>query len=152
MTPGPYPDDDARDRGHRVLRRALAGTGWDLEYLDRGAAARGHMLEFQLWRSDGRWLWGRVDALGRCLLERHQRRTWLGASLIGGAPQPPQSIQFEDLFLGRHRPADVRDLLRGAVNYVADNALGPVDFPGLCGAWLRATLMEIRIPTDRGPA
>lgn len=103
-----------------VVQRTLAAMGWTIAYFDLDISSGKPSAEFKLTRSDGRYLWGRIDRLGRCTLEAFHRDTRLRESSYG--PMAPRCNISQDTFLWRSRPQTPRALLRDVTCYVADNA------------------------------
>ncbi|MBK9497366.1 MAG: hypothetical protein IPO08_23160 [Xanthomonadales bacterium] len=49
----------------RLLSHLLAG---EVSYIDLDPTSDRPTAEVRLMRVDGRWIWGRIDALGRCAM------------------------------------------------------------------------------------
>lgn len=104
------------------MRRA----GWEIHFIDLALDGSAPRAEIKLARLDGRWLWARLDALGRCTIETYHRHKMLGrpADARGRVPLSPQ---VDDVFLGRRSGfAGPRAMLRALTSYVVDNSLAPV--------------------------
>jgi len=79
-------------------QHVMALAGWEIEYVDLDFTRPQPTAELKLTRADGRWLWAKVDTLGRCTIEtfhrernaRHgtqpERPTTLGAYRRGHLP------------------------------------------------------------------
>lgn len=117
-----------------TLQRTLARAGWEVDYLDLDLTLARPTASIRCHRADGRWLWAKVDTLGRCTLETFQRETWLGKPRHAKGNWP-QSPQLDDVFLGRSRPATARALLRELSSYLAHNALHPTALTEVRSAW-----------------
>lgn len=103
-----------------AVQGMLAAMGWTIAYCDLDISSEKPCADFKLTRSDGRYLWGRIDRLGRCTLEAFHRDTRLRES--GYGPMAPRCNVSQDTFLWRSRPQTPRALLRDVTHYVADNA------------------------------
>ena len=130
-----------------VLRRTLASAGWKIEYVDLDLTKAAPTAAIRLDREDGRWLWARVDTLGRCTMETFHREIALGVpgNYRGRHARFPL---IDDVFLGRTRHEGPRALLRHLIRYLADNALRPVSLPELRAAW--AGVMAAPTKSDGG--
>lgn len=117
-----------------ALQRAMSLAGWEVDFVDADLTGARPAATIKCHRADGRWLWAKVDALGRCSVETFHRETWLGkpANSKGNWPLSPQ---VDDVFLGRRRPADARALLTDISTYIADNAVRPVSLEDMRAAW-----------------
>ncbi|MFU2489143.1 hypothetical protein [Thauera sp. WH-1] len=115
-------------------QRVMARAGWEIEYVDLDFTRPKPAAELKIMRSDGRWLWAKVDTLGRCTIETFHRERTLGMSRNQKGPRPLVPI-VEDTFLGRQHPAGPRQMLRLVTSYVSDNALSQVPLPEIREAW-----------------
>lgn len=113
---------------------AMSKAGWEVDYVDLDLTGSAPKAEIKVRRHDGRWLWARVDQIGRCTLETFQRETTLGESACYGK-QAPRCYRHEDHFLGRWKTEGARSMLRLMTNYIADNALYPVALTDVRAAW-----------------
>jgi hypothetical protein len=116
------------------LQRTMELAGWEVDYVDLDLTGSVPKAEIKVRRHDGRWLWARVDQLGRCTLETFQRETTLGESVCYGK-RAPRCNRHDDHFLGRRRPAGPRVMLRDLTNYITDNALHPIALADVRSAW-----------------
>jgi len=123
----------------------MALAGWEIQYLDLDLTQDRPVAEVRLMRGDGRWVFARVDRLGRCTVETFHRRTFLGVFGAVTRHKPPQSPQIEDVFLGRFKPAGVRAMLRHLTAYVVDNAMRPVSLAEVRGAWALVMAAPLRM-------
>lgn len=117
-----------------ALQRAMSLAGWEIDFVDVDLTSERPVATIKCHRADGRWLWAKVDALGRCSVETFHRESWLGkpANTKGNWPQSPQ---VDDVFLGRRRPADARALLLDVSTYITDNAVRPMALADMHAAW-----------------
>lgn len=120
----------------------MARAGWEIEYLDLDFTRAKPAAELKITRSDGRWLWAKVDALGRCTIETFHRERTLGMSRNQKGRRPLVPI-VEDTFLGRRYPDGPRQMMRLVTSYVVDNALSQVALSEIRSAW--AGIMETPI-------
>lgn len=134
---------------HLHLVRLLDRLGWQLDELHVGHHYP--TLSVKCLRNDGRWLWAKIDQLGRCSISRFHRETWLGQP--SNTPGNwPQSTQIRDDFLGRTSAASAGELIQSLADYIGDNALRPVNPDDLVQAWIHAlpTSWKIEVaPTRR---
>ena len=65
-------------RAMLTLQRTMALAGWEVDYVDIDLTGSAPKAEIKVRRDDGRWLWARLDQLGRCTLETFHREYWLG--------------------------------------------------------------------------
>lgn len=116
------------------LQRVLAGAGWEVDFIDVDLTGEKPVAVIKCHRYDGRWLWAKVDALGRCSVETFHRERWLGkpSNSKGNWPLAPQ---VDDVFLGRVRPANPGSLLEHISGYIANNSLHPVVLADVQAAW-----------------
>ena len=121
----------------RRLQLVMQQAGWEIHYVDIDITGDTPRAEIKVMRTDGRWLWARVDGRG-CTLERFHRDRYLGKP-AGRTGRQPLSPQADDRFFGRTRPSGPRALLRELTAYIADNALGPVTLADLRAAWAPLT-------------
>lgn len=123
-----------------LLRRA----GWELAFIDLDLAQERPVAHIRVDRDDGRWVWARVDTLGRCTIETFQRERALtmSPSTTGRRPLSPE---VSDHFLGRTRPAGARAMLRCLIDYLADNALHPLALADAHAAWAAVVVEPVRI-------
>ena len=112
----------------------MALAGWEVEFVDMDLTRQRPTAEIKLVRNDGRWLWARVDALGRCTTETFQRERGLGMARNQKGRRPLVPL-VDDVFLGRRTHEGPRSMLRSMTNYLADNALHPVALSDLRSAW-----------------
>lgn len=129
-----------------TVQMVLARGGWEISFLDVNLSGTGPIVDMKVHRADGRWLWARIDALGRCSLTRYHRETYLGQSRAYGA-MAPRCTQHDDLFLGRTRLASPRGLLVHLVRYVSENALHPLSVREV----RRAVVEVLAAPAVAGP-
>lgn len=118
----------------RRLEQTMAMAGWYVDFLDMDLTAAQPSVVMKCHRADGRWLWAKVDTLGRCSLETFQRKSYLGKPQ-NSKGRWPLSPQVDDLFLGRVHPAGPHALMREITNYIADNAMSPVALGDIRAAW-----------------
>jgi len=125
-------------------QRVMALAGWEIEYVDMDMTGQRPTAEIKVRRDDGRWLWARVDALGRCTTETYQRERSLGmaANQRGRRPLVPL---VDDVFLGRRHHEGPRSMLRNMTNYLADNALRPIALVDLRAAWAGVMSAPVRL-------
>lgn len=133
----------------QVLQRVMARAGWEVDYVDMDLTGSVPKAEIKIHRHDGRWLWGRVDRLGRCMLETYQRETSLGESACYGK-MAPRCVRHEDIFLGRRNPPGPRAMMRQVTDYIVDNALSPVSRAEVRSAWATVMAVPTRLPTLPG--
>lgn len=137
-----------------ALQRCLAQAGWEAVYVDLNLTGAKPTAELKLTRSDGRWLWARVDLLGRGTIETFQgsRKLALSSSTKGRRPLTPE---VNDQFLGRQRFDGVVGMLRGVASYVGLNASSPVDAFALQHSWeaILDAAQQLKLPAPApGPA
>lgn len=130
----------AANRLQLLLRRA----GWELAFIDLDLAQEPPVAQIRVDRDDGRWVWARVDTLGRCTIETFQQERVLAMS-SSTAGRRPLSPEVSDHFLGRTRPPGARAMLRCLIDYLADNALHPVALADARAAWAAVVLEPLRI-------
>lgn len=128
-----------------TLQCAMSLAGWEVDFVDVDLTGVKPSATIKCHRADGRWLWAKVDALGRCSVETFHRETWLGkpANSKGNWPQSPQ---VDDVFLGRTRPAGARALLQSVSTYIADNAVRPVALADMHAAWEALMAAPVHLP------
>jgi len=112
----------------------MARAGWEIDYVDLDFTRPRPTVELKLVRTDGRWLWAKVDPLGRCTIETFQRdrKLCMAPNQKGRRPLAPF---VEDLFLGRRHLSGPRQMMRQITNYVFENALSDVSLFELRAAW-----------------
>lgn len=137
-----------------ALQRCLAQAGWEAVYVDLDLTGARPTAELKLTRSDGRWLWARVDRLGRGSIETFQgsRKLTLSSSTKGRRPLTPE---VNDQFLGRQRFEGAGGMLRGVASYVGLNATSPVDTVALQRSWeaILDAAQQLKLPAPApGPA
>ena len=115
-------------------QRLMASAGWEIEYVDLDLTKAQPTAEIKLMRADGRWLWAKVDPIGRCTIETFHRERTLGMAKNQNGRRPLVPL-VDDVFLGRQRHEGARSMLRGMTNYLADNALHPVALADVRAAW-----------------
>ena len=122
-----------------TLNLVMSLAGWEVQYADIDLTGAKPTAEIKLQRSDGRWLWARVDAVGRCTTETFQRERnlMMDPKTKGRRPLTPL---VNDVFLGRKRHEGPRSMLRSMTNYITDNATQPVALSSVRSAW--AALMN----------
>lgn len=127
-----------------ALQRALAQAGWEVHFVDVDLTRDRPVAVIKCHRADGRWLWAKMDSLGRCTLETFHRESWLGKprNAKGNWPQSPQ---VDDVFLGRIKPADAPALLEEICGYIANNAMHPVALADVRAAWAAALAAPARL-------
>ncbi|MBK9496548.1 MAG: hypothetical protein IPO08_18990 [Xanthomonadales bacterium] len=130
------PNQDLAGRAAAQLQRLLATLGWEVSYIDLDLTSDRPTAEVRLMRVDGRWIWGRIDALGRCAMERFHRERSLQMT-PGQRGTRPLSPQCADVFLGRQYLTSPKSLLSAMVRYVAANAQQPISSAELRAAWIR---------------
>jgi len=118
-----------------ALQHTMALAGWEVDYADLDLTGDAPKVEIKAHRMDGRWLWARIDSIGRCSMETFQRESWLGRPDGAGKGRWPLCHQSNDVFLGRTKSQGARALLRNMTNYIADNALHPVAQADVRRAW-----------------
>lgn len=123
-------------------QHVMARAGWEIEYVDLDFTRPKPAAELKIMRSDGRWLWAKVDTLGRCTIETFHRERKLGMSRNQKGRRPLVPI-VEDTFLGRQHPAGPRQMMRLVTSYVSDNALSQVALSDIRAAW--AGIMAVPI-------
>ena len=126
------------------LQRVMAIAGWEVEYVDMDLTGQRPTAEIKVQRDDGRWLWARVDALGRCTTETFQRERHLGMAKNQRGRRPLVPL-VDDVFLGRRTHEGPRAMLRGLTAYLADNALHPVALADIRAAWAGVMSAPVRL-------
>ena len=121
----------------------MALAGWEIEYVDMDITGQRPIAEIKVQRDDGRWLWARADAIGRCTTETYQREHSIGMAANQRGLRPLVPL-VEDVFLGRRRHEGPRSMLRNMTNYLADNALHPVALADLRDAWAGVMSAPVR--------
>ena len=81
-------------------QQAMALAGWEIEFVGMDLTGRKPTAEIKVARDDGRWLWTRVDSLGRCTTEIFQRERHLGMATNQRGRRPLVPL-VDDVFLGR---------------------------------------------------
>lgn len=105
------------------LQAALQLAGWELLFLDIDLLGDSPIFDARVERNDGLWVHARVDAQGRCSMERNRRHRWLGKSRgMGG--RIPLAPQVSDEFLGRSNFTGPRAMARHLSDYIAANSTG----------------------------
>lgn len=125
-------------------QRVMALAGWEIEYVDMDLTGLRPTAEIKVQREDGRWLWARVDALGRCTTETFQRERNLGMAQNQKGRRPLVPL-VDDTFLGRRKYEGPRSMLRGMTNYLTDNALRPIALSDLRSAWAGVMSAPVRL-------
>jgi hypothetical protein len=128
-----------------ALQSAMSLAGWEVDFVDVDLTGAKPSATIKCHRADGRWLWAKVDALGRCSVETFHRETWLGKP-ANSKGNWPQSHQVDDVFLGRFRPAGARALLQAVSTYIADNAVRPVALADMHAAWEALMSSPMHLP------
>lgn len=115
------------DQAARIIElgHALRSAGWEIAFIDLDTHGGAVRAQVRIDRHDGRWLWARLDHLGRCTLEAHQRHITLGCPASKRGGRWPLSPQIEDVFLWRRRPTNAAELVNELVIYLVDNARTP---------------------------
>lgn len=144
MAQGPVDVPVGPSRAMLMLQRTMALAGWEVDYADIDLTGSAPKAEIKVRRHDGRWLWARVDQLGRCTLETFQRESYLGESQCYGK-MAPRCMRHDDHFLGRRMPAGPRAMLRMMTDYIADNALYPVALADVRSAWAAVMAAPTRL-------
>ena len=116
------------------LSSIMALAGWEVHYADIDLTGSTPIAEIKIQRADGRWLWARVDSVGRCTTETFQRNRSLGMSSNAKGRRPLTPL-VDDLFLSRTRHEGPRSMLRSMTNYLTDNAMHPVALSSVRAAW-----------------
>jgi hypothetical protein len=116
------------------LASVMRAAGWEIEYVDLDLTGDQSRAEIKVMRSDGRWLFARVDQIGRASITRYHRDIALGRT-PGTRGRIPLSPQVNDQYLGRDRFEGARSMLRGLTSYIADNAINPVALSDLRAGW-----------------
>lgn len=139
-----------------ALQRCLAQAGWEADHVDLDLTGTAPTAEIKLTRADGRWLWARLDQLGRGTIETFQRDRALAlcTSTKGRRPLTPE---IYDQFLGRQRFDGAIGMLRGVGAYIGLNASSPVDAVALQHSWevILGAAQQLKLPASQpgpGPA
>ena len=127
-------------------QHVMALAGWEIEYVDLDFTRPQPTAELKLTRADDRWLWAKVDTLGRCTIETFHRARKLGMAPNQNGLRPMVPI-VEDIFLGRQHLAGPRQMMRQVTNYLADNALAHVPLPDIRAAWAGLMTAPIHRPS-----
>lgn len=125
----------AQMKGQLTLQRVMASAGWTIDFIDLDMTGIAPKVDIRMHRADGRWLWARVDSMGRCSIETFQRERHLSRPANAGKGRWPLTNQTDDVFLGRIKPEGPRAMLRCVTNYVVDNAHGNVPLADMRAAW-----------------
>jgi hypothetical protein len=133
------------------LNRVMALAGWEIHYIDLDLSTDHPQAEIKVVRDDGRWLWAKVDARGRSVMESFQRSCYLGMS-PGRKGRLPLSPQVDDQFLGRQTFEGPRSMLRSLTAYLADNSLRPVPLADLRTCWAAIMGAPLRLEAPSGVA
>ena len=131
------------------LSRVMALAGWEISYIDLDLTRDRAQAEIKVVRDDGRWLWARVDRIGRSSMEAFQREKWLGMS-ANTKGRRPLSPQVDDVFLGRQAFAEPLAMLGGLTAYLADNALRPVTLADMRASWAAIVGAPLKLQTPAG--
>lgn len=134
IEPSPLSSSLPASADMRHCQRVMARAGWEISYVDLDLSAELPKAEIKLERADGRWIWARLDAIGRCTIERFHRTRSLGMSPNGKGRRPLVPI-VDDAFLGRSSYPGPRAMLREMTRYVAENALHPVSLADVRRVW-----------------
>ncbi|RDD50693.1 hypothetical protein [Aeromonas sp. ARM81] len=118
----------------RALQRTMAQAGWEITSLELDLTGVQHEVTIRCDRDDGRWIWARVDRIGRCVLESFQRTRTLGRPSYATGKWP-LSPQVEDEFLSRQQAANGRELVRLVTEYLTDNATETISLGEVRRAW-----------------
>lgn len=119
-------------------------SGWEIRYVDLDLTSEQPQAEIKVARDDGRWLWARVDAAGRCTVERFHRDRRLAMDLATKGRRPLTPM-VEDVYLGRERYTGPRAMLRNLTAYLTDNALQPVLLTDMRAAWAAVMGAPLRL-------
>lgn len=117
-----------------ALQKCMALAGWEIVYVDLDLTGSQAKAEIKVERSDGLWIFARVDALGRAMLETFKRERKLGMS-HSTKGRRPLSPQVNDFFLGRQKCLGARHMLKEMTAYIADNSTGDCSLPDIRRAW-----------------
>lgn len=115
------------------LYRVMAAAGWEISYVDLDLTQEQAQAEIKVVRDDGRWLWAKVDRLGRSSIETFHRQKWLGIDPKN--KQARLAPQTDDVFLSRQSFVEPLAMLVGLTAYLADNALRPVSLADMRSGW-----------------
>lgn len=115
-------------------QQTMAMAGWEIDFVDIDLTGQNPTVEVKVVRNDGRWLWARVDSIGRCTTETFQRERHLGMAPNQRGRRPLVPL-VDDVFLGRSSHEGARSMLRSMTNYLVDNALRPVALADMRAAW-----------------
>lgn len=115
-------------------QQTMALAGWEIDFVDIDLTGQNPTVEVKVVRNDGRWLWARVDSIGRCTTETFQRERHLGMAPNQRGRRPLVPL-VDDVFLGRSSHEGARSMLRYMTNYLTDNALHPVALADMRAAW-----------------
>jgi hypothetical protein len=126
------------------LSRVMAMAGWEISYVDIDLTRPKAQTEIKVMRDDGRWLWAKVDAHGRCTVERFQRGVSLGMH-DDTKGRRPLSPRVNDSFFGRQSYSNPRAMLRNLTAYLADNALRPVALADMRASWEAVMVVPLRL-------
>lgn len=116
------------------LQKCMALAGWEILYIDLDLTGAHAKAEIKVERSDGLWIFARVDALGRAMFETFKRERSLGMS-PNTKGRRPLSPQVNDIFLGRKTCLGARHMLKEMTAYIASNSLENVALPDIRRAW-----------------
>jgi len=116
------------------LQRTMAAAGWEVAFVDLELTGTAPKAEIKVTREDGRWLWARVDTLGRCTVETFHRENSLGMATNQKGRRPLVPL-VDDYFLGRTRHEGPRAMLRHITTYLSDNSIHPVALSVMRAAW-----------------
>lgn len=130
-----------------ALQRQMSQAGWEIAFIDVDLTADQPKAEIKLERSDGRWLFARVDQLGRASFETFQRQRALGMS-TNTKGRRPLSPQVDDAFLGRKSCLGARQMLDEIVEYVALNSPHPVRLADMQQAWAAVMGAPLQIASE----
>lgn len=141
ITPDSSP---AISTAYLALQKCMATAGWEINYVDLDLTGDQPRAEIKLERCDGRWIFARVDTLGRASFEVFHRERTLGMS-TNTKGRRPLSPQVNDAFMGRHRCLGARHMLRELTSYVVDNATHPIELSDLRKAWAAVMGAPLRL-------
>lgn len=141
---GPLEATVGRAAPMQRLARVMALAGWEVEYADIDLTGAQPIAEIKATRDDGRWLWARVDSIGRCTTETFHRERTLGMARNQKGRRPLVPL-VDDVFLGRQRHEGPRSMLRHMTSYLTDNALRPVALADMRAAWAGLMVEPVRL-------
>ena len=130
-----------------ALQRQMFQAGWEIAFIDLDLTSDQPKAEIKFLRCDGRWLFARVDRLGRASFETYQRQRALGMS-ANTSGRRPLSPQVDDIFLGRKSCLGVRQMLDEIVEYVAMNSPHLVRLADMQQAWAAVMGAPLQIASE----